>query len=76
MTSLTFRKKAPELWSASVSPEVLASVPKKEIGRQEVIFEIIMTEKEFVKDLESTMKVFHHPDDILILLSTMSNHLK
>jgi len=31
------------------------------LGRQEVIFEIISTEKEFVKDLENTMKYYVEP---------------
>lgn len=57
MNRFPMLEQAAELWSASVPPEVLESCSKKEIGRQEVIFEIITTEKEFVKDLENTMKV-------------------
>ncbi|KAH6579904.1 hypothetical protein BASA50_006377 [Batrachochytrium salamandrivorans] len=49
------------LWSTSVSKEVLASVSDKEKLRQEVIFEIVNGEREFVEDLETTVKVFMQP---------------
>lgn len=40
------------LWSFSVPKEVLESVDEKEKKRQEIIFETIYTERDFVKDLE------------------------
>lgn len=40
------------LWSFSVPKEVLESVDDKEKKRQEIIFETIYTERDFVKDLE------------------------
>lgn len=61
MTSTKVEKQAAELWSASVPPEILESVSKKEITRQEVIYEIIMTEKDFVKDLENTIRYYVEP---------------
>ncbi|KAJ3362024.1 guanine nucleotide exchange factor 10-like protein [Kappamyces sp. JEL0680] len=41
--------------------QIAVRVSKKEVGRQEVIFEIISTEKEFVKDLENTIKHYIEP---------------
>ncbi|KAI8897330.1 hypothetical protein BC833DRAFT_621321 [Globomyces pollinis-pini] len=52
---------AADYWSCTVPPEVLASMTAKEITRQEVIFELIVTEQEFVKDLENTIKFIIHP---------------
>ncbi|ODV98603.1 hypothetical protein PACTADRAFT_48324 [Pachysolen tannophilus NRRL Y-2460] len=40
------------LWSYSVPKSVLESVDKRELKRQESIFETIYTERDFVKDLE------------------------
>lgn len=41
-----------QLWAESVPKEVYESVPERERKRQEVIFEIIATERGFVHDLE------------------------
>ena len=41
-----------KLWINTVSKEVAASVPEKEKKRQEIISEIMYTERDFVKDLE------------------------
>ncbi|KAI8930226.1 hypothetical protein BC831DRAFT_439680 [Entophlyctis helioformis] len=49
------------LWSSTVSPEILASVSVQERKRQEVIFELINSEREYVRDLESIIKVFMEP---------------
>ncbi len=40
------------LWAESVSKEVLASVSEQERKRQELINEVIATERDFVRDLE------------------------
>lgn len=40
------------LWTDSVSKDVRESVPERERKRQEVIFEVISTERAFVQDLE------------------------
>ncbi|CAO1626941.1 unnamed protein product [Sympodiomycopsis kandeliae] len=40
------------LWAESVSKEVLESVPEQERKRQELINEVIYTERDFVRDLE------------------------
>jgi RHO1 GDP-GTP exchange protein 1/2 len=49
--------KPAQLWSSSVPPEILESVTKMEQTRQEVIFEIIQTEKDFVNDLKNMIEV-------------------
>lgn len=38
-------------WSAGVSKEILMSLPKNEISRQEAIHELIYTEEDYVRDL-------------------------
>jgi hypothetical protein len=58
-----------ELWSSSVPPEIMSSVSKKEIQRQESIYEIIMTEKEFVQDLENMIQYFLKPLQSLDIIS-------
>lgn len=45
-------------WTSSVSEEVWKNLPKKEIKRQEAIYEIFITEKNFIKSLEVTRDVF------------------
>lgn len=45
-------------WTSSVSEEVWKDLPKKEIKRQEAIYEVFITEKNFVKSLEVTRDVF------------------
>lgn len=41
-----------ELWSESVSREIYDGVPVRERKRQEVIFEVIATERQYVADME------------------------
>ncbi|WFD45329.1 RHO1 GDP-GTP exchange protein 2 [Malassezia psittaci] len=41
-----------QLWAESVPKEIYDSVPERERKRQEVIFEVIATERRFVQDLE------------------------
>ncbi|CAL9732158.1 RHO1 GDP-GTP exchange protein 2 [Monosporozyma unispora] len=45
-------------WTSSVSEEVWKDLPKKEIKRQEAIYEVFITEKNFIKSLEVTRDVF------------------
>lgn len=45
-------------WTSSVSKEVWENLPKKEIKRQEAIYEVYITEKNFVKSLEVTRETF------------------
>ena len=45
-------------WTSSVSKEVWENLPKKEIKRQEAIYEVYITEKNFVKSLEVTRDTF------------------
>ena len=52
------RESNAELWSSTVSPEILQSIKgTPEFHRQEVIFEIISKEKEFCDDLDNFIKV-------------------
>jgi len=41
-----------KIWANSVPASVLAAASKKERTRQEVIFEVVKTEHNFVRDLE------------------------
>ena len=45
-------------WTSSVSEEIWKDLPKKEIKRQEAIYEVYITEKNFVKSLEITRDTF------------------
>lgn len=38
-------------WSANVSKDILVTLPKNEIARQEAIHELIYTEEDYVRDL-------------------------
>ncbi|EPY50614.1 RhoGEF for Rho1 [Schizosaccharomyces cryophilus OY26] len=51
-SSLTFDDKEQKLWIHSVPKEIANSVSERERKRQEVICEVIYTERDFVKDLE------------------------
>ncbi|KAJ3180937.1 RHO1 GDP-GTP exchange protein 2 [Geranomyces variabilis] len=59
--SLTEVGKDHQLWSTSVPKEIVESVSDHERKRQEVIFETIQTEREFVADLEIIERVFVEP---------------
>lgn len=45
-------------WTSSVPKECWETLSKKEIKRQEAIYEVFMTEKKFVKSLEITRETF------------------
>lgn len=45
-------------WISSVSEDVWKDLPKKEIKRQEAIYEVFSTEKNFIKSLEVTRDTF------------------
>ncbi|SMN18683.1 similar to Saccharomyces cerevisiae YGR070W ROM1 GDP/GTP exchange protein (GEP) for Rho1p [Maudiozyma saulgeensis] len=45
-------------WTSSVSEDIWKDLPKKEIKRQEAIYEVYITEKNFVKSLEVTRDTF------------------
>lgn len=51
------RTSSEDLWSTSVSPVLLVKVSELERKRQEIIYEIIKTEKEYVGDLKVIKKV-------------------
>ncbi|KAL2918190.1 RHO1 GDP-GTP exchange protein 2 [Polyrhizophydium stewartii] len=48
-------------WHDSVAPHILEATPPDERKRQEVIFELINGERDYVKDLESVMRIFMSP---------------
>lgn len=50
--SASKEKKDQRLWITSVPKEVSEKLPDKEKKRQEVIYELIYTEKDFVNDLK------------------------
>lgn len=50
-----------QLWAESVSKEVYESVSERERKRQEVIFEIISTERAYVQDLEYLRDIWMQP---------------
>ncbi|KAJ3188173.1 RHO1 GDP-GTP exchange protein 2 [Gaertneriomyces sp. JEL0708] len=60
-TSLSDADAKGALWSTSVSKEIVDTVSNSERKRQEIIFEAIQTEREFVDDLELIKKVFIEP---------------
>lgn len=45
-------------WTSSVSKEIIEKLSKREIKRQEAIYEVFITEKNFVKSLEITRDTF------------------
>lgn len=45
-------------WTSSVSKEIVEQLSKREIKRQEAIYEVFITEKNFVKSLEITRDTF------------------
>lgn len=49
------------LWAETVSKEVYESVPERERKRQEVIFEIIATERQYVQDLDYLRTIWIQP---------------
>lgn len=49
------------LWAETVTKEVYESVPERERKRQEVIFEIIATERQYVQDLEYLRTIWIQP---------------
>ncbi|KAI8592041.1 hypothetical protein BDZ88DRAFT_392856 [Geranomyces variabilis] len=59
--SLTEVGRDHQLWSTSVPKEIVESVSDHERKRQEVIFETIQTEREFVADLEIIERIFVEP---------------
>ncbi|KDQ19256.1 hypothetical protein BOTBODRAFT_51700 [Botryobasidium botryosum FD-172 SS1] len=48
-------------WHRLVSPEAVKTLPKKEVQRQSVLFEIVKSEKEYVSDLRVFRDVFMLP---------------
>ena len=50
-----------ERWKDKVTPEQYEAVPERERQRQEVIYELIRTEREYVRDLGIVIDVFLKP---------------
>ncbi|KAI9295750.1 hypothetical protein K502DRAFT_290537, partial [Neoconidiobolus thromboides FSU 785] len=57
----TSDKKKEKLWENFVEPEIVASVSDKERKRQEIIFELVYTELDFVSDLKVIQEVYLMP---------------
>lgn len=57
------------LWSTSVPPSILSKVPEKERKRQEIMFELIQTEVEYIEDLQSVY------DLVIVPLSTTHRYI-
>ncbi|ORX87091.1 CNH-domain-containing protein [Basidiobolus meristosporus CBS 931.73] len=60
-TSTQEKQKRQELWIESVPKEISDSLSKSERKRQEIIFELIYTEKDFVNDLELLKELYITP---------------
>ncbi|KAG4093594.1 hypothetical protein H8356DRAFT_999970 [Neocallimastix lanati (nom. inval.)] len=72
-------------WSDFVSGSTMQNLTKKEIQRQEVMFEMIITEKDYLKDLGIVMDIYIkpmremkiiRPKDIDVIFSDWENILK
>ncbi|TPX33329.1 hypothetical protein SmJEL517_g03690 [Synchytrium microbalum] len=50
-----------QYWSNQVDPVLLDSLDPDERKRQEAIYELISTEKSYVRDLQLIIEVFYHP---------------
>ncbi|KAF9204689.1 RHO1 GDP-GTP exchange protein 2 [Haplosporangium sp. Z 27] len=50
-----------KVWANSVPPSVVAAASKKERSRQEAIFEVVNTERNYVRDLELIEEIFINP---------------
>ncbi|KAK5669346.1 RHO1 GDP-GTP exchange protein 2 [Batrachochytrium dendrobatidis] len=57
----TFQPRITALWRETVSITILESFTPKERKRQEVIFELINGERDYVQDLEAVIKIFMDP---------------
>ncbi|OBA14732.1 uncharacterized protein OGAPODRAFT_16752 [Ogataea polymorpha] len=59
--SLTQKEEQKAFWSYTVPKSILDSMDKREIKRQECIFEMIYSERDFVKDLEYLREFWIRP---------------
>ncbi|KAH3664177.1 hypothetical protein OGAPHI_004891 [Ogataea philodendri] len=59
--SLTQKEEQKAFWSLTVPKSVLDSLDKREVKRQECIFELIYSERDFVKDLEYLREFWIRP---------------
>ena len=48
-------------WTDDVDPALLKDLSKEEKTRQEVIFELLKTERDYIKDIDSIIEVFYNP---------------
>ncbi|KAI8367364.1 hypothetical protein EDC96DRAFT_506546 [Choanephora cucurbitarum] len=54
-------QKQQQLWSQTVDDYIVLSTPANERKRQEIIFELVYTEENFLKDLEYVIKMWIEP---------------
>ncbi|KAJ1970750.1 RHO1 GDP-GTP exchange protein 2, partial [Dimargaris verticillata] len=59
--SISEDRKEERLWSKTVPKHIVDSVTKKELKRQEMIFELVYTEKDYVRDLELLNEIYLKP---------------
>lgn len=48
-------------WTDDVDPALVKDLPKEEKTRQEVIFELLKTERDYIKDVDTIVEVFYNP---------------
>ena len=72
------------IWKDDVGPQVAGSLSERDVRRQEVIYELIMTERDYVKDLDTLLEVYYRPlqarriissKDIAVLFSNVDQLL-
>lgn len=68
MTAHTYEvQKQQQLWSQTVDDYIVLSTPANERKRQEIIFELVYTEENFLKDLEYVIKVPKEKKRVIML---------
>lgn len=60
-SNITETDNGQKLWSNTVPREIYEKTSELERKRQEIIFEIIKTEKEYVEDLKTLQRVYLEP---------------
>lgn len=64
--------KETKFWSNTVPKNILINCTEKEKKRQEVIFELIQTEKDFVDDMRILIEVYHVWVYLLVVYETIT----
>ncbi|KAH9276625.1 hypothetical protein BASA83_000754 [Batrachochytrium salamandrivorans] len=74
----SFQPRTTALWRDTVPKKVFDNLPPKEHKRQEIIFELINGERDYIRDLEAFIKIFMVPLSTLdmIPLNNRSNFIQ